>query len=50
MTNAKRTRHNNCSRNTFRVPTCCGMEMAYSGQIGFYCLKCRNEAGFDALK
>jgi hypothetical protein len=25
---------------TYRVPKCCGMPMAYSGQSGFYCLKC----------
>lgn len=23
-----------------RGPSCCGMPMAYSGQSGWYCLKC----------
>lgn len=23
-----------------RVPSCCGMPMAYSGAWGFYCLRC----------
>lgn len=32
--------HLNRQHGTYRVPSCCGMPMAYSGQTGFYCLKC----------
>ncbi len=34
------THRHDSQHGTYRAPMCCGMTMAYSGQTGFYCLKC----------
>ena len=34
------THRHDSQHGTYRAPKCCGMPMAYSGQTGFYCLKC----------
>lgn len=36
----KHTHRTDRQHGTMRVPSCCGMPMAYSGQQGFYCLRC----------